>query len=210
MRAMRVAASPEGKRRGRVKRRPAPTWQQERDRLLRDSGFVDLEDASGWMEPVIKPHGPIIGRQRTPAEIETLAEYYRCAGQLLHDHKFRTPVERRIWELHAEGVSYTRVFRTVKREIAAGTLPREKMYRRRVHATVTRLKAKMLGQTSERRKGGRKADPSSLRSEGMALHVRLSREAAQAMDHIRVVLKLGSAQEAIRHALLRAGKMTSG
>lgn len=190
-------------------RGPKPSWQAERDRLLRDSGFTDLEDSTGWMEPSIKLHGPIIGRDRSPAEIETLAEYYRQAGQLLHSHKFRTPVERRIWELHSDGASYTRVWHTVRREIQTGALPREKMYRRRVHATVTRLKGIMLGTTVVGKKRGRRVNPDSLRSEGLWLPgTLLSRSAAFALDHLRVLLK-ASKGEIVRRALEDFAKRNS-
>lgn len=170
-----------------------------RDRLLKDSGFVDIEDERGEMDQAlraVKGHS----KRWEAAEIASLSDYYRRAGQLLHEHPWRSPVERRIWELHGEGASYTRVWRTVKREIEQGDLPRERMYRRRVHAVVSRARAVMLGTAP--RKRGRQANPDSLRSQGMRLGmVLLSPVAALALDHIRTQLRVSKA-EAVRMGLL--------
>src|SRR5687767_5586212 len=91
-----------------------------RDKLLRESGFVDIEDADGVIQQarnrIVGQHGQRIANL---AEIETVAEYYRLCAKLLHDHPFKSPVERRIWELHAEGASYTRTWHTIRREIEA-------------------------------------------------------------------------------------------
>lgn len=176
-----------------------PAWQRERDRILRDAGFVDIEEPDGTIR---QTEDRAFGR-RGAREIETTAEYYRAAGKLLHEHdSWKSPVERRIWELHAEGASYTRIWRTVKREIGTGTLPPEKMYRRRVHATVNRLRDIMMGTTAEKQRPGRKRDSDSLRSQGVRLGlVLLSPPAVLALDHVRTQLKVSKA-EAVRRALL--------
>jgi hypothetical protein len=177
-----------------------PAWQRERDRILRAAGFVDLENEQGEIESLSKTsHAAIIGRGRTHQEIETLAEYYREAGRLLHEHKFKSPVERRIWELHADGTSYTRIWRTVKREIDSGELPRERMYRRRVHAVVARLRSVFMG-GAEAQKRGRKRDQDSMRSHGLAVVLRLTPAHFLALDHVRTRLQI-SRSEAVRRAL---------
>lgn len=172
--------------------------RKQRDKLLKDSGFVDLEDEHGEMDQsfrALKGHS----KRWEADEIASLADYYRRAAQLLHDHAWKSPVERRIWELHADGASYTRVARTVKREIETGALPREKMYRRRVHATVTRARAILMGQGPKKR--GPKAKPDSLRAEGTRLGlVLLSPAAVLALDHIRTRLQVSKA-EAVRRGL---------
>lgn len=179
-----------------------------RDRLLRESGFIDLEDAAGNMEPTIRPHGPIVGRDRTPEEIGQLAEYYRLAGQFLHSHPFASSVERRVWELHGDGASYTRIARTVRREIAAGELPsrfvaarqqRNRFYRKLVYLVVSDLRATMMGERRPRR--GPRPDPTSMVQDGVSVFVRLDRSAAEAMDYVTGRLGVGGPQ-ALRMAIV--------
>lgn len=176
--------------------------QRLRDKLLKDSGFVDLEDEHGEMDQsfrALKGHS----KRWDADEIASLADYYRRASQLLHDHPWKSPVERRIWELHAEGASYTRIWRTVKREIETAELPREKMYRRRVHATVTRVRAILMGTPA--RKRGRPKQDDSLRSQGLRVRALLDGAAALALDYIRTHLKVSQA-EALRMALRETAK----
>lgn len=188
-----------------MKRGLTRAQQKLRDKLLRDSGFVDLEDEDGAMKQattlVLGDHGTRRSQGRYEArldEIETTAEYYRRASQLLHEHSWRSPVERRIWELHTEAASYTRIWRTVRREMEQGQLPREKMYRRRVHAVVTRTRAILMGKAPKKR--GRRVDPDSLRSHGMVLRLRVAPSHALALDHIRAVLRV-SRSDVVRMGL---------
>lgn len=184
-----------------------PAWQRERDRILREAGFIDLEDERGQMDPVIRPRSHITGRNRTPEQMDTLAEYYQQAGQILHGRKWTSPVERRAWELHSEGASFTRIHRTILREMTLGTLPRERWYRRRAFAIVTKVREELLGKPNNKVKGrpGRKVDPDSMRQHGVVTSLRLDAAAAVALDHL---VQMGwSKGRVIRTAILLLAKM---
>lgn len=40
-----------------------------------------------------------------PVVFQATEEYYRLAGQFLHDHKFKTKLEYAVWEMHCEGAT---------------------------------------------------------------------------------------------------------
>lgn len=183
-----------------------PAWQRERDRILAEAGFVDLEDARGDIQPIIRNHGPITGRNRTPEQVETLASYYQQAGQVLHERRWASKVERRVWELHTEGASFTRIHRTVAREMETGALPVERWYRRRGFAIVSKVRGELLGKPNvkSRVKPGPKADPTSMRQQGVATSLRLDAAAAVALDHM---VQMGwSKGKVIRTAILLLAK----
>lgn len=131
----------------------------ERDRILRAAGFEDIEDEWGNLAQVTRSHGPLGHDRARINEAETLTEYFRLAGHFLHDHAFADDVERRIWELHQDGATYTRINRTVRREMAEGSLTQRRMYRKLVFATVTSLRAQMLGLERPTRPRGRPREP---------------------------------------------------
>jgi hypothetical protein len=93
---------------------------------LRGEGFVDIEGADGLEEPGGR-------RRRERVDWEATAEYYRMAGVFLHDHQFESAIERRIWELHCEGMSHRRIVRELGNR-----------YKHRVLATIGRLRRTML------------------------------------------------------------------
>lgn len=87
------------------------------DQKLKDSGFKDIEDRKTGL---LKHHGGdislsvmqnrvtgyTVGRgYSTIAWKDSQAEYYRIAGQLLHEAEFKSPRHRLIWQLHSEGVT---------------------------------------------------------------------------------------------------------
>ena len=170
----------------------AGDWQADRDRLLREAGFVDLETAEGELPPIIREKGQIDRDRLERGYYRDLEEYYRLAGQWLHEHPFRNDTERRIWELHAEGASVTRIFRVLR-------AMDQRVYRKLVEVVIVRVRSTMLGQ--ERRRRGRPVESESLRSEGMAINLRLTRDAALALDYTRTHMRV-SASEAIRRALI--------
>ena len=65
------------------------------------------------------------------------AEYYRNAGYFLYEHKFKTELERKIWELHAEGVSIRDIVNVLKKQ-------RFKVYKRLIHETLRPMVEKLL------------------------------------------------------------------
>jgi hypothetical protein len=72
---------------------------------------------------------------------ESRAEYYRLAGQFLHDHPFENAYERHVWELHSEGISMVDIVAALKKK-------RIKTYKDKVMKTVQKLEAEMLKQCS--------------------------------------------------------------
>lgn len=78
---------------------------------LKDSGFEDIEKDEDslidWASSAFK---------RRPEYDQSKAEYYRLAGQFLHDYRFRGPDAawlKRIWELHAVGTSIREIVKIV-------------------------------------------------------------------------------------------------
>lgn len=45
-------------------------------------------------------------RRFTKDTAEARAEYYHRAFQFLHSHTFKSPIERAVWAMHAEGSSF--------------------------------------------------------------------------------------------------------
>lgn len=170
--------------------------RRQRDRILRKAGFTDIEDERDRLEPLIRPRGSNLQLGRLASgDYEALGEYYRRAGHFLHEHQFASRFERRAWELHAEGKSYTEIARAMR------------SYRKRAFLVVTRLRDEMLGRpASPRRPPGRPRNPASLRAQGMEAHVRLDPAAALALDQVRAAFGGISAMEAMRRAVVLASQ----
>lgn len=81
--------------------------QQKWYKKLEKSGFKDIESPLKPGQPL--KHWDSIDFQLDHTK-ETFLEkqrYYELAGQLLHSFKFKSRIDRRIWKMHAEGVSTT-------------------------------------------------------------------------------------------------------
>lgn len=107
--------------------------QAEWDKKLAESGFEDAEQRDGnlklWSSMLFKVH-------HNPTLYQAKEEYYRLAGQFLHDHKFVDDTERAIWELHAEGTSMRDIVMTLK--------PKgHKVYKWKVQQIIRRLSEEM-------------------------------------------------------------------
>lgn len=66
-------------------------------------------------------------------------EYYRLAGEFLHNYHFDSEVDRKIWELYAEGQTAMQIYETLK------TSKKTKVYRDMVYKTIKRLSKIMVG-----------------------------------------------------------------
>lgn len=122
-----------------------PKLRREWAERLKAAGFEDLESGRD-------PDGPLSDRgnlhpvDHTPSELERLADrmedgadYQSWARHVLHTTHWRNAAERRIWELHCDGLG--------DRDIAA-TLT---IKRHRVQAVLSAIKAKAAKRwTSER------------------------------------------------------------
>lgn len=92
------------------------------DEKLKKSGFVDIENRSTGLlntwsgkffygtnnsfadkinVDALKRYGSLYRQSE--------AEYFRLAGQCLHDKEFKSVRHRLIWQLHSEGLSYTEI-----------------------------------------------------------------------------------------------------
>jgi hypothetical protein len=74
---------------------------------LKDSGFDDIEEPSKSGYPTLKFWGSDALRQRNSGQLrmESVQRYYELAGQFFWDANFDTSAEKRIWKMHADGVS---------------------------------------------------------------------------------------------------------
>lgn len=128
---------------------PSRALAAEWRRKLAASGFDDIEHPCGDLR---SPPAPMQNRAVGSLPQETYqdnADYYYAAGKFLHSNPFANQQDRRIWELHAEGVPY--------REIAAST----GTYVRLVNDTINRLRNLMLASGGANHGGGGGGDGGS-------------------------------------------------
>lgn len=101
---------------------------------LKDSGFKDIEqDADNlkrWDSHYFRTHYAI------PA-FEAKQEYYRMAGQFLHDKQFSCILDRFIWQQHSDGVSIANIVKAAKQL-------KYKTHRVEVGKILNKLKAEMF------------------------------------------------------------------
>jgi len=107
---------------------------------LEKSGFKDAETVEGYHEPY-RPlrqwHASCFFLRHAPLRREAKTEYYRLAGQFLYDNTFKSKLEMRMWELHAEGKSIREIVRIMNK-------PKKRTYKRKVHETLQQLSKDML------------------------------------------------------------------
>lgn len=82
-------------------------WQKK----LKKSGF---EDAESDEEHLIDWSRTVFSKR--PEYDQSKEEYYRLAGQFLHEHMFQTETERKIWALHQDGVSIRNIVIMLKKK----------------------------------------------------------------------------------------------
>lgn len=84
---------------------------------LASKGFEDAEDS----EQYLKTWESFQGKLTNNAYSSSKADYYRLARQFLNDYTFKTKKERKIFEMHVEGIGYRPIakkFKTYKNKIA--------------------------------------------------------------------------------------------
>lgn len=81
------------------------TLQKVWYKKLKENGFEDIEDTSSPREYLKTWHSSYFQVRYTPEIFDLKQEYYRRASQFLHDHTFVDIIQKKIWELHAEGQS---------------------------------------------------------------------------------------------------------
>lgn len=110
---------------------------------LAKEGFEDIEDTEGRLKTYAS--SALVQVYKDHLKYDTKERYYQLAGQFLHDHKFKSNVERFIWEQHCEGVSIRKMVKEINKK-------GNKIYRRLVHEMLQQLRSEMIIKT----KGGSK------------------------------------------------------
>lgn len=97
----------------------------EWDRKLKEAGFEDIESRN----EVLKDYHSLrfIKQGRSALDLLSLQSkesYYRSAEQFLHRHKFESPIDKIVWKLHSEGVSFRNIAKQVKdlKTVSYGTV----------------------------------------------------------------------------------------
>lgn len=106
---------------------------------LEKKGFHDIErtDAVGRESNRLK--NDVIAhvlQTYTPEKFAIKEEYYRLAGQFLHEYKFKSENERTIWKMHSEGTSVRDIIKALKKKGVTA-------YKDLVHGTIKRLAEEM-------------------------------------------------------------------
>lgn len=111
--------------------------------ILKQKGFVDLEDAKGNLKEETavrqyaewarerysilgsseKPNrtGKLARSQQNELRLETRSEYYRLARHFFETYKHFRPGDKRVWALHADGLSYRKIAGQCKRHLKHST-----------------------------------------------------------------------------------------
>lgn len=159
---------------------PPKELQREWNARLRDSGFADGESECN-------PNGPWkVNRYETPVDKDQ-AEYYDRAREFLRRRGGRlAPRDRRIWRLHAAGLSYTEIGQELGlgRDVAA----------RSVQATRTRME-QSRGRVTHR------AQRSPRGRESARVEVRLSDVEATLLERIAELWRV-TRPEVLRRLLM--------
>lgn len=116
---------------------------------LEKSGFEDIEQPadfkSGAPDGNLKKWSASFFSNPSrfdAAKYEAKEEYYRLAGQFLHEHRFSHRDEKALWEMHSEGLSIDSIVSMFKAKKIEYTMGR-KINRRFTHETILRLVAIM-------------------------------------------------------------------
>lgn len=77
--------------------------QKQWYKKLKDEGFKDIENVGYYMTSAINL------RAVATKDREAIQEYYSNATSVLYETQFDTEKEKKIWELHCEGLSLRKV-----------------------------------------------------------------------------------------------------
>lgn len=93
----------------------------EWSRKLEQSGFEDIEQPTNFKSGL--PDGNLKQwassffianfRDGDVDKFKAKEEYYRLAGQFLHEYKFSNEYEKNVWEMHGEGLSIETIVNTL-------------------------------------------------------------------------------------------------
>lgn len=117
-------------------------FKQQQDawyKQLKQEGFADIErsDKVGKASGRLKTDAlKNILQSYTPEQFAVKQDYYRLAGQFLHDYKFKSEKERTIWQMHSDGVSVRDIIKALKSKGMTA-------YKNLVHGTIMKLTEEM-------------------------------------------------------------------
>lgn len=80
---------------------------------LREKGFEDVELNNGDLKLY---HADYFALKNDPTTIEAKEDYYRYAGQFLHDYKFASKLEQSIWQHHSDGKGIRQILILVRKQ----------------------------------------------------------------------------------------------
>jgi len=88
--------------------------QQKWYKKLAADGFKDIESPLLRDQPLKHWDSVEFQRYWTPQSFTEKQRYYELANQMLHDFKFKSRRDKKIWRLHAEGVAAFSIAKAVK------------------------------------------------------------------------------------------------
>lgn len=100
---------------------------------LKESGFEDIEQDETHLNFW---NGSRLATLYTDEQFQARQEYYRIAGQFLHEYKFDSDLDRTIWEMHANGSSIRNITTYLKAK-------KIKIYTTKVFETIQELTKEM-------------------------------------------------------------------
>lgn len=107
---------------------------------LEKSGLENIEQPDGNL----KLWSGHFFRSRFNATVfDAKEEYYRIAGQFLHDYPFEDKLEKEIWKLHAEGISLRKIVLVLKKR-------NFKIYKTSASKVVSRFSEMMMTQWQQK------------------------------------------------------------
>jgi DNA-binding NarL/FixJ family response regulator len=110
---------------------PPKKLQDIWNKKLKNSGFVDIEDALGRL----KEHSTsitLLSRGWNPVKVETQTRYFQLVGNFLNDNKDFTDIQRIIWEMHGQGLTLRQIAKNINWSKSG------------VHIIVSKFRKKML------------------------------------------------------------------
>lgn len=86
------------------------TWYKK----LKAEGFNDIEGDFGISITTGVFSTKRFFERNTYDTFKNKERYYQLAGHFLHEHTFETKLDKEIWELHSEGLSYRDISEKIK------------------------------------------------------------------------------------------------
>lgn len=158
-------------------------WRDPR-RVLAANGFHDIEAPSG-----------VISRRKPTDKQLARANHLERALAFLEEHRFRSKFDRKIWQLHCDGLSN----RAIKRRLHT--------YRKLVDTRVRQLTAIMDGRPI--RRPGRPEKPDGLGEASSIARVRFGGPSLAALHFLMDALHVGLC-DAVRLAVRAQASQVSG